>query len=150
MTNKATRDARVAEIVGYRFYGWFGKDETYDEYVCWAPGKGDLASDTNGYRILKGEDMDFAKKTEMEPDFCDVFHPFISAPTFATDGIVLEWVQENIDFDDSIAFWKEVYFLVKQVSDRKAIVEFPHVHMLMFLQPGMYAKALLAAKDKIE
>ncbi len=84
MTNKETRDARVAEIMGYTVWNWVGFHKTQSIFP---PGLDPAVE----YPNSEYEKIDWDNYNE---DYCtNTVKPYISAPTFATDGIVLEWVQ---------------------------------------------------------
>ena len=79
-----TDDAIVAEIVGYTLYRKTWSD-CADMIICWPP---DVELFTKPEVVLAKDlgDYDFQNSTMRPPRF-------ISAPTWASDGIVLEWVQ---------------------------------------------------------
>ncbi len=71
--------------------------------------------------------------------------PFISAPTHATDGIVLEWVQgQGIDYDD-----RDFYVcLASLVSPEGKEIPLELLAYVRNYKPGMYAHALLAVEEE--
>ena len=71
--------------------------------------------------------------------------PFISAPTFATDGIVLEWVQgqDAKDFDTR----DFMCILLGLIDPGQQSGDFTLHLFLNRYKPGMYAHALLAVEE---
>ena len=80
------------------------------------------------------------KKTLLSP------LPFISAPTYATDGIVLEWVQRGPKYY-TLKFEKKLRVVISSSHDNTGIPE-PLWEYLLFYKPGMHAQALLAVEEE--
>ncbi len=130
MTNQ--NDALVAEMVGATWRKvWFDSvehlslefpntDNSYDMGVF---------LDDDHYRVMRG------------------IHPFISNPTFETDGIVLEWVQGQ---DDIVTreFGGKLKEIVRENPDYKDTTVHPLDETVMNYKPGDYARALLATRGE--
>ncbi len=133
MTNQ---DARVAEAVGY-----------------YADGK--ICPEISGY-TFRGEDNEFkvcrdcrhiyAKnekgKHKKKP------RPFISAPTAATDQIVLEWVQGQEWGVLINKFVNALYTIIEDPDDIVPITQRALHKMVEKYKPGMYARAVLAIQEE--
>ena len=113
-----TKDARVAEILGW------GLIETEDGSWAW---------------VSKDNEGDYAHEAWNNE------YAFISAATFASDGIVLEWVQrQGIDYDD-----RDFYVcLASLVSPEGKEIPLELLAYVRNYKPGMYAHALLAVEEE--
>jgi hypothetical protein len=142
-------DARVAEAVGYE--AWETKKNWLGKYALGAL-----------YRILRKEGsspIERSIKSLKEDGYKKVSlaswqdveglsnHlrplPFLTAPTHATDGIVLEWVQGQDDrlMAEFIRHLGEIL----AAEDRQK--EYTGLWAMRFYKPGMYARALLAIEE---
>lgn len=83
------------------------------------------------------------KDTMVDGKLTHAARPFISAPTFETDGIVLKWVQGQ-PFSERIKFFGR-FDAVIQGRNKTYAAKWPTA--LMFYKPGDYARALLEAQD---
>ncbi|KKM17962.1 hypothetical protein LCGC14_1670430 [marine sediment metagenome] len=74
----------------------------------------------------------------------NAFPKFDSAPSWESDGIILEWVRSN----SRLNIFKEALISLIPVPD--GYVDMPAFHLNLVLgsyKPGMYAKALLAVLE---
>lgn len=132
-----TDDAIVAEIVGYTLYRKTWSD-CADMIICWPP---DVELFTKPEVVLAKDlgDYDFQNSTMRPPRF-------ISAPTWASDGIVLEWVQGSKIFPQFTSRMRSI--LAKCNDDEEQYLSHWHIEALFaFYKPGMYAKAVLASTN---
>ena len=135
MTNKRRDDAAVAEIVGYTLWKWMHMHKVQSVIP---PGiNPDVAFPLTGY-----EQIGWNKYSEM---ICtNKVKPFTTAPTFASDGIVLEWVQGQI-FSVRLEYFKKLNEIIQEPTDGFSI-KWPDV--LVHYKPGMYAKTLLETQEQ--
>ncbi len=114
------KDAIVAEAVGYK---------------------------VNTYHTKKGTEWKIVIRAENDIEVLADLPPFISAPTWASDGIVLEWVQgqDGAIYGDFVT--KLSGEILRQLSDGEMGVARSGMFSLVWLKyykPGDYAHALLA------
>ncbi len=136
-------DVRVAEIMGYTLWSWVGFHKTQSVFP---PGLDPVVEYPNSeYKKINWDSYN--------GDYCtNKIKPFRSAPTHATDGIVLEWVQGQ---DDENWFTEFTHALIRGVDEctdddvygyddiGSLILEF----FLRHYKPGDYAQALLETRN---
>ena len=166
MTNKATRDARVAdtqvaEIMGGKWIIFknrdyldpdnFGKkpnafmveDIQYREYR-------NLLETIDGFIGGEHPDHEFANDDDPRVYGRNWSLPFISAPTYETDGIVKEWAMDNFKHNDFLEFVEAVVAIIQKRDSLLANTpasHWLHLHVQHGI-PGDYAMALLAVKEE--
>ena len=142
MTNKATRDARVAEVVGYTLWKWVG---FYKTQSIFPPGLDPAVE----YQKSEYEKIDWDNHNG---DYCtNKVRPFISAPTYETDGIVLEWVQgqdNSVYGKFSISLSGAILQRISKVDREIMSMGLYDVIWLKYYKPGDYAHALLVVKEE--
>lgn len=126
-----TKDARVAEILGWEFY----REE--DMIYSVPPAESVTYTTSKKIRAVDFEVGDIIIETGKYP-------PFISVPTYETDGIVLDWVQGQ---ELSDVFWKKMGQLLAQKHGNSKMAIYNYIEAMQYYKPGMYAQALLEVKD---
>ncbi|KKL76428.1 hypothetical protein LCGC14_2044990 [marine sediment metagenome] len=143
MTN-TSKDAKVAEIVGYRFIRIYDEDDDGVPrlmFICWPPDK-KIHSDTTEYVSAKDipDHYDW-RNSGMLP-----LH-FISAPTFATDGIVSDYMCSANAIPLRKKWWKAVGYLISERMEVSGWQDLEISDWLLERIPGDYAQALLAVEE---
>ena len=134
------KDARVAEIIEPKPIIDWSEGKERGELVSYLSGKVAFSNSKAWQLVFIYEHGD---KPEWEP------RTFISAPTHATDGIVLDYVQERSLPMFSMRL-KKIYhqrlpFLIVDELDWDD-ANWMYFH-LMYYKPGDYAKTLLEVND---
>ncbi len=137
--NKDARvaDARVCHRMGWKFY----KGELAFGKVVFA-----AYPKTHESRFFTQASFEEFANTPHKQISTATIPPFISAPTFATDGIVLEWVQGNIELHSPE--WDTYYREFIKILRNREMLGGITAHMNSYLilaryKPGDYAQALL-------
>lgn len=137
MTNQ--NDLRIAEAVGYTLWRFKEQPELFE---CWHSDEFDPATYPEAYEPATPNDVGKDDVVERCP-------PFDSAPSWESDGVILEWVQGQ---KEDVRLQFEFHYRVREIAMSR-VGEIPHDWGVAFIQlfeykPGDYAQAVLEASGE--